>query len=89
MKRIEIYTKSWCPYCHSAKALLDKKGIDYLEYDVTNDQTREAEMQDRAQRTSVPQIFVDGSHLGGFDDLTAADHRGVIVEDEHDAATQS
>ena len=89
MTRIEIYTKSWCPYCHSAKALLDKKGLDYLEYDVTNDQTREAEMQDRAQRTSVPQIFVDGSHLGGFDDLTAAGQRGLIVEHERDTATQS
>jgi GrxC family glutaredoxin len=80
--KIEIYTKSWCPYCHSAKALLDKQGLNYVEYDVTNDTNQEAEMRQRAHRTSVPQIFVDGDHLGGFDDLAAANRTGQITKPE-------
>lgn len=71
MKRVEIYTKSWCPYCHRAKDLLDAKGVDYEEIDVTDDDVREREMIGRSQRRTVPQIFVDGEHVGGFDDLLA------------------
>ena len=87
MARIEIYTKSWCPYCHQAKELLDEKGLDYVEYDVTDDQALEQQMQTRTDRTSVPQIYIDGTHLGGFDDLSAADSdgqlSGFVTETEH------
>ena len=78
MARIEIYTKSWCPYCHQSKALLDGKGLDYVEYDVTDDQALELEMRNRTERTSVPQIYINGDHLGGFDDLMTADSNGRL-----------
>lgn len=93
MARIEIYTKSWCPYCHQAKALLDGKGIEYVEYDVTDDEAQELEMQNRTDRTSVPQIYIEGDHLGRFDDLMAAASNGRLsaylnqTEHETEAAT--
>ena len=73
MRRIEIYTKDWCRHCVSAKALLRNKGFAYEEIDVTDDAEQEEVMQTRSARRSVPQIFVDGVHLGGFDKLVALD----------------
>ncbi|MEM1091784.1 MAG: glutaredoxin 3 [Pseudomonadota bacterium] len=78
MNRVEIYTKSWCPYCARAKADLQRRGVAYEEIDVTDDEVREAEMVKRAGRTSVPQIFIGGRHLGGSDDLQAADRSGEL-----------
>ena len=78
MLNIEIYTKNWCPYCHQAKALLRGKGVSYREIDVTTDSERELEMIERCGRRSVPQIFIDGSHLGGFDDLAALQAAGEL-----------
>ncbi len=78
MNRIEIYTKSWCPFCARAKADLNEKGVAFQEIDVTNDARRDAEMVERAGRTSVPQIFIDGVHLGGSDDLRAAMSSGEL-----------
>ncbi|MEM7704279.1 MAG: glutaredoxin 3 [Pseudomonadota bacterium] len=78
MNRVEIYTKSWCPYCARAKADLQRRGVAYEEIDVTDDEVREAEMVKRAGRTSVPQIFIGGRHLGGSDDLRAADRSGEL-----------
>jgi len=75
MTNIEIYSKDWCPFCDRAKALLKARGLDYVEIDVTDDPQRETEMRQRAGRRSVPQIFVDGEHVGGFDDLAALDAR--------------
>jgi len=71
MKKIEIYTKDYCPYCYRAKKLLQAKGVEFTEYDVTNDPVRELEMRDRSGRTTVPEIFVDGQLIGGCDDLYA------------------
>ncbi len=71
MANIEIYTKDWCSFCKGAKSLLDQKGLDYTELDVTHNHDLETEMQNRSNRRSVPQIFVDGHHIGGFDDLRA------------------
>lgn len=76
MPQIEIYTKSWCPYCARAKAHLDTEGHRYVEIDVTADSRREREMVERAGRTSVPQIFVNGTHVGGSDDLLEAHSNG-------------
>ena len=76
MPAIEIYTKSWCPYCARAKAHLDAEGHRYVEIDVTADPVQEREMVQRAGRTSVPQIFVNGTHVGGSDDLLAAYRSG-------------
>ena len=78
MLNIEIYTKSWCPYCHQAKALLSGKSASYQEIDVTTDGERELEMIERSSRRTVPQIFIDGAHIGGFDDLAALQAAGKL-----------
>ena len=69
MDKIEIYTKNFCPYCTRAKALLDKMGLSYTEYELTFDPAREAEMIERSGRFTVPQIFVDNAPIGGSDEL--------------------
>lgn len=79
MARTEIYTKVFCPYCTRALALLRAKGADIEEYDITMDALRRAEMIERANgRTTVPQIFIDGQHIGGSDDLAALDAKGGL-----------
>lgn len=79
MAKIEIYTKAFCPYCTRAKRLLDGKDASYTEHDITMGGPRRAEMIDRAQgRTTVPQVFIDGQHIGGSDDLAALDREGGL-----------
>lgn len=78
MSGIEIYTKSYCPYCFRAKELLRIKGVSFTEYDVTGDPEREAEMQQRSGRSTVPEIFIDGRLIGGCDDLFALDELGKL-----------
>ena len=70
MERVEIYTKSWCGFCSRAKRLLDAKGIEYTEYDVTSDRELEHEMIERSNRRTVPQIFIGGLGIGGSRELT-------------------
>ena len=79
MTRIEVYSKDWCPYCDRAKALLEARGLSYETIDVTDDAAREREMRQRARRRTVPQIFIDGAHVGGYDDLVAFDARGNLA----------
>ncbi|MDE2595326.1 MAG: glutaredoxin 3 [Sphingomonadales bacterium] len=77
--KVEIYTKWGCPYCVRAKALLDAKGVDYAEYDVTMGGPKKAEMVDRVPgAVTVPQILVDDVALGGCDDLYALDRAGKL-----------
>jgi glutaredoxin 3 len=79
MAKVEIYTKAFCPYCTRAKALLASKGVEPEEFDITMGGPRRAEMIERAQgRTTVPQVFIDGQHIGGSDDLAALDRRGGL-----------
>lgn len=79
MAKIEIYTKAFCPYCHRAKALLDSKQVEYEEIDITMGGPRRPEMIQRANgRTTVPQVFIDGKHIGGSDDLAALDREGGL-----------
>jgi alkyl hydroperoxide reductase subunit F len=78
MAQIEIYTKQWCPYCLKAKALLRSKEIAYDELDVTADESRQAEMVERSGRRSVPQIFIDGEKVGGYDDLARLNATGEL-----------
>lgn len=79
MATIEIYTKFFCPYCTRAKALLDGKGAAYEEIDVTMDRAGFDSMVARAGgRRTVPQIFIDGRHIGGSDDLAALDAKGGL-----------
>ncbi len=78
MPKVEIYTKSWCPYSTRAKSQLDFKGVLYEEIDVTTDTVREMEMVKRSGRHTVPQIFINDQHLGGNDDLLAAEASGRL-----------
>jgi glutaredoxin 3 len=79
MARVEIYTKAFCPYCSRAKRLLDEKVVVYEEFDITMGGPKRAEMLARANgRTTVPQIFIDGRHVGGSDDLWALDNSGQL-----------
>jgi glutaredoxin 3 len=79
MARVEIYTTSWCPYCAAAKRLLDRKGASYEETDIDADPKARVTMMDRAGgRRTVPQIFIDGRHVGGSDDLHALDRAGRL-----------
>ena len=79
MAKVEIYTRAFCGYCTRAKRLLEAKGVDYEEIDITMDAPRRNEMIQRAQgRMTVPQIFIDDNHVGGSDDLHALDARGRL-----------
>ena len=76
---VEIYTWRTCPYCERAKALLRKKGAEFKEFAVDGDESARAKMAARAGgRTSVPQIFIGGVHVGGCDDLHALDSAGKL-----------
>ncbi|WP_353228706.1 glutaredoxin 3 [Novosphingobium sp.] len=79
MPRVEIYTKWGCPYCYRAKALLEEKGADMVEYDITMGGPKRAEMIERAPGAStVPQIFINGQHIGGCSELVALDAQGGL-----------
>jgi glutaredoxin 3 len=80
MAKVEIYTTMICPYCVRAKRLLAERKADYVEFDVMADSAKRAEMQRRAGgRTSVPQIFINGKHIGGSDELYALDRAGGLA----------
>lgn len=79
MAKVEIYTKMMCPYCSRAKALLREKGVDFEETDITMGGPKRAEMIERANGGyTVPQIFIDGTHVGGSDDLAALEAAGKL-----------
>lgn len=81
MASVEIYTKATCPYCIRAKRLLDMKKVDYREIGVDFDGEARAEMIQRANgRTTVPQIFIDGEHIGGCDDLFSLEMDGKLAD---------
>lgn len=76
MADILIYSSAVCPYCVAAKNYLKAKGLEYREVRIDLDATARKEMMDQAKRSSVPQIFVNGTHVGGFDDMVALDRAG-------------
>jgi alkyl hydroperoxide reductase subunit F len=78
MKNIEIYSKDWCPFCSKAKSLLQSKQLEYVEVDITSDLQREQEMITRSGRRTVPQIFIDGESIGGYDDLANFNATGEL-----------
>ncbi|MFZ5708980.1 MAG: glutaredoxin 3 [Pseudomonadota bacterium] len=79
MKRVEIYTTPWCPYCVAAKRLLTRKGVAFQETDVSADMSARQRMTLRAAgRHTVPQIFIGGRHVGGSDDLHALERAGKL-----------
>jgi glutaredoxin 3 len=79
MAEVELYTTPFCPYCVRARALLDRKGVAFTDIDITEEPARRVEMVRRAGgRTSVPQIFIDGEHIGGSDELVTLDRTGEL-----------
>jgi glutaredoxin 3 len=79
MAQIEIYTTRFCPYCHAAKRLLSRKGVEFTEIDVSGDPNGRSDMVARANgRMTVPQIFIGSTHVGGYDDLSALDRAGKL-----------
>jgi glutaredoxin 3 len=79
LAKVEIYTKFLCPYCSRAKSLLSEKGAAFEEYDITMGGPKRAEMLERSGgRTTVPQVFIDGKHIGGSDDLAALNRAGGL-----------
>ncbi|ACR70941.1 glutaredoxin 3 [Edwardsiella ictaluri] len=78
MAHVEIYTKATCPFCLRAKALLTAKGAGFDENAIDANPEKREEMIARSGRTTVPQIFIDGRHIGGCDDLHALDARGEL-----------
>lgn len=79
MTSVEIYTTQFCPYCHAAKELLARKGVSFREIDVTADRQMRQQMVERAHgHTTVPQIFIGATHVGGCDELYALEERGTL-----------
>lgn len=79
MAKIEIYTKAFCPYCSRALKLLGDKGVAFEEYDVTMGGPKKAEMVERSGgRMTMPQLFIDDRHIGGYDDMSAMDRAGKL-----------
>lgn len=75
---VEIFTKFACPFCYRAKALLDSKGVSYTERDASGGPARDDMLARSNGRTTVPQIFIDGRHVGGCDDLMALEQTGKL-----------
>ena len=79
MARVEIYTRMFCGYCARAKRLLDAKGAEYTEYDISMGGDRKREMTERKpDARTVPQIFIDGQPIGGSDELAALERAGKL-----------
>ncbi|MBN8871541.1 MAG: glutaredoxin 3 [Rhodospirillales bacterium] len=79
MPKIEIYTQPWCPFCERALHLLSTKGVEFQEINAPNGSAERAEARTRSGgRTSVPQIFIGGQHIGGCDDLMALERAGKL-----------
>ncbi len=79
MAQVEMYTTMFCPYCTRARTLLRNKGVPFVDIDILEQPERRAEMIQRAGgRSTVPQIFIDGAHIGGCDDLVALDRAGEL-----------
>ena len=79
MAEVIIYTKPGCPYCSSALALLNKKGTEFTEIVASNDPAKKAEMVEKSGgKATFPQIFIDGKHIGGCDDIQALERKGGL-----------
>ncbi len=78
MARVQMYSMEWCPYCAKAKALLGAKGIEYDEVDVTHDDEAAMEMVERTGQRGVPQFFIDGQWVGGYDSLAYMNATGAL-----------
>jgi glutaredoxin 3 len=75
---VKVYSARLCNYCNAAKRILDSKGVQYQEIFIDTDPTIRTEMEQLSQRTSVPQIFIGDTHVGGFDDLAELNREGKL-----------
>ncbi|MBW3625458.1 MAG: glutaredoxin 3 [Armatimonadetes bacterium] len=80
MARIDLYSIEYCPFCSAARALLERKGLDYTHHDLSDlsDRDLRQKMLELAGRTTVPQIFINDRHIGGYTDLDALDRSGEL-----------
>ncbi len=78
MKSVTVYTTNFCPYCRSAKALLDKRGVAYEEINLARDADARNWLHQLTGMATFPQIVIDGQPIGGFDQLRAADRAGTL-----------
>jgi glutaredoxin 3 len=76
--KVEIYTKAYCAFCQRAKELLRIKGVNFVEYNITDDQRRAVEMLQRGQQQVMPRIFINGAPIGGCAELFDLDERGEL-----------
>ena len=87
MARIEVYTTAYCAYCVRAKRLLQERGVAFEEFDVGDDEALRAQVMERSGRRTVPQIFIDGRSIGGYEELAELDAAGELRDlAEPDAA---
>jgi glutaredoxin 3 len=75
---VKIYTRQWCGYCTAAEHLLKTKGVEFEKIDCTGDQDKRKWLAEVTGRTTVPQVFIDGRPVGGYDDLRALDRAGEL-----------
>jgi glutaredoxin 3 len=80
MTEITVYTTNWCAYCDRAKRLLQKRGLDYTEVNLDDDPAFRQHLLEISGRMTVPQIFIAGTPIGGFDELRALDQSGELAE---------
>jgi glutaredoxin 3 len=78
MARVLVYTKSYCSFCHWAKSLLKSKGVEFEEIDITDDTVLQEEVRKLSGRRTVPQTFIDGRSVGGFEELRRLDSSGEL-----------
>ena len=78
MATVVLYTTQWCPFCVRAKALLQHKGVRFEEIDVSGDDALRLRMVEESGRRTVPQVFINGSPIGGFEELAALDRDGEL-----------
>ena len=76
--KVELFTLAWCPFCVRARALLDRYGVVYEEIAVDRDPERRAEARSRSGRRTLPQLFVDGRHVGDCEEMQALDRAGQL-----------
>ncbi len=78
MPKVVVYSTNVCPYCVRAKSLLQRKGVEYEELNIDQDFSLMEQMVEKSQRRSVPQIFIDDYHVGGYDDMAELDAAGKL-----------
>ncbi len=78
MPKVVVYSTRVCPYCERAKSLLNRKGVKFKEFKIDQDMSLMQEMVERSKRRTVPQIFIDDYHVGGYDDMAELDSTGKL-----------